>query len=69
MELKKSGTERGLYMMMNLIEKGTFEGERPLFKIANVQIKHSEFLVGESAVKESRNLKVSDCSFSGKYPF
>ncbi|WP_235548986.1 DUF3737 family protein [Paenibacillus sp. Soil522] len=30
--------------MMNLIDKGTFEGERPLFNIANVQIKHSEFL-------------------------
>ncbi|WP_220026890.1 DUF3737 family protein [Paenibacillus sp. S02] len=55
--------------MMNLIESGLFEGERPLYKIANVEIKHSEFLDGESAVKESRNLKVSHCSFSGKYPF
>lgn len=54
---------------MHLIEKGIFKGERPLYKIANTEIKHSEFLAGESAVKESRNLKVADCSFSGKYPF
>ncbi|QYK65462.1 DUF3737 family protein [Paenibacillus peoriae] len=44
---------------MNLMKSGLFEGERPLYKIANVEIKHSEFLDGESAVKESRNLKVS----------
>lgn len=37
---------------MKLIEKGTFEGERPLFKIFNVKIKDSEFLAGESAIKE-----------------
>lgn len=54
---------------MKLIEKGTFEGERPLFKSFNIEIRNSEFLPGESAVKESRNVKVSNCNFSCKYPF
>jgi hypothetical protein len=54
---------------MKLIEKGTFEGERPLFKICDVHIKDSEFLAGESAIKESREVKASNCNFSGKYPF
>lgn len=54
---------------MNLIEKRTFEGERPLYKSFNLQIKDSEFLAGESAIKESRNVKVYNCNFSCKYPF
>lgn len=51
--------------MMKLIEKGTFAGDRPLFKIFDIHIKESEFLAGESAIKESRNVKASNCNFSG----
>ncbi len=54
---------------MKLIEKGTFEGERPLFKSFNIQINDSAFLAGESAVKESKNIKVYNCKFWSKYPF
>lgn len=54
---------------MKVIEKGTFEGERPLYKSFNLHIKDSEFLPGESAIKESKNIKVLNCNFSGKYPF
>jgi len=54
---------------MKIIEKGTFEGERPLYKSFNLQIMNSEFLPGESAIKESRHVKVSNCNFSCKYPF
>lgn len=49
--------------MMELIEKGTFEGERPLFKITNVQIHDSEFLARESTIKESRNVRVPIVTF------
>ena len=54
---------------MKLIEKGTFEGERPLFKSFNMQIKDSVFLAGESAIKESKNIKAYNCKFWSKYPF
>ena len=54
---------------MKLIEKGTFEGERPLFRSFNLEIKNSEFLQGESPIKESRNVKVYNCRFWSKYPF
>lgn len=54
---------------MRLIENRTFEGERPLFKIFDIHIEDSEFLPGESAIKESSNVHVSHCRFSSKYPF
>ncbi|MEH7220527.1 DUF3737 family protein [Bacillus toyonensis] len=53
---------------MEFIEKGTFKGERPLFKMFNVQIKDSDFLAGESAIKRCKNVKVFNCNFYGKYP-
>jgi hypothetical protein len=49
---------------MELIKNGIFEGERPLFKSFNIHITDSEFLPGESAVKESRNVKVENCNFN-----
>lgn len=54
---------------MITVEKGIFEGERPLYKSFDIQIKDSEFLSGESPIKESKNVKVYACSFSSKYPF
>ncbi|WP_058304155.1 DUF3737 family protein [Gorillibacterium timonense] len=54
---------------MRVIENETFEGERPLYKVRDVIIKDSEFLPGESAIKESRNVQAIDCFFSSKYPF
>ncbi len=54
---------------MKLIENKTFVGERPLYKLRNARVKNSEFLPGESAIKESKHLKVSQCNISSKYPF
>ncbi|URZ17497.1 DUF3737 family protein [Clostridium felsineum] len=54
---------------MNVIEKEIFEGERPLYKSFDVLIKECEFLPGESAIKESRNIKAINCNFKDKYPF
>ena len=54
---------------MELIENGTFEGERPLYKSFDVIIKKCKFLPGESAIKESRNIKAVNCNFLDKYPF
>lgn len=54
---------------MKLIENKTFQGERPLYKSFDIEIKNSEFLPGESAIKESTNVKAFNCNFSSKYPF
>ena len=44
---------------MKLIEKGTFEGERSLFKSFNTEIKDSVFLEGESPIKEKEYIIVN----------
>ena len=54
---------------MELIENMIFEGERPLYKSIKVEIKNSEFLAGESAIKESKKIKIENCNFHSKYPF
>ena len=54
---------------MKIIEKRSFEGERPLYKSNDIIIKDCEFLPGESAIKESRNVKAENCVFKDKYPF
>ena len=46
-----------------------FEGERPLYKSRDIKIEHCKFLPGESAIKESRRVKVSNTDFHSKYPF
>ena len=54
---------------MQLIENRFFEGERPLFSVSDVLLKNVKFYAGESALKESENIKAIDCEFMGKYPF
>lgn len=54
---------------MNLIENKSFEGERPLYKSRNIEIKNCKFLPGESAIKEGKKIKVSNTAFHSKYPF
>jgi hypothetical protein len=54
---------------MRTIEHSSFEGERPLFKQRELLIRDSEFLPGESAIKEGREITALRCRFSGKYPF
>jgi hypothetical protein len=54
---------------LKLINNQTFEGERPLFKSSFIELQNCEFSVGESAIKESHNIKASECTFSSKYLF
>ncbi len=48
--------------------KGTFEGERSLFKTSNETIDASLFQNGESPLKECKGLKVLNSTFLYKYP-
>lgn len=54
---------------MELIRNRHFEGERPLFASQNLQLENVTIHTGESALKECRNIEVSDSRFEGKYPF
>lgn len=45
-----------------------FEGERPLFAAHDATIDHTTFGEGESPLKESRNITVTDSVFRWKYP-
>lgn len=55
-------------MPKKIIKNGDFEGERSLFSTRDAEISASRFHDGESPLKESRRIKVSDCSFEWKYP-
>lgn len=54
---------------MNIIEGQEFGGERPLYACNNVFLKDVTIHVGESSVKECRNVTAVDCRFEGKYVF
>lgn len=54
---------------MELIRNRHFEGERPLFASQNLQLENVTIHTGESALKECRNIEVSNSRFEGKYPF
>ena len=47
---------------------GTYTGERALFNTSDALISNSVFKDGESPLKESKDLKVVNCSFEWKYP-
>ncbi|WP_438717003.1 DUF3737 family protein [Enterococcus sp. AZ109] len=53
---------------MNTIDQQHLTGERALFKSNNLIVKNSVFEDGESPLKESRNLDISDSIFRWKYP-
>lgn len=53
---------------MNKINNKHFTGERDLFKQADTIITNCLFDDGESPLKESRNLKIENCTFGWKYP-
>lgn len=52
------------------IEKTTFEEERPLYNIRDTLVKDCVFIsdLGESALKECKNITVDNCHFSMRYP-
>ena len=59
-------------MSMNIISGETFDQERALYGSDGIEVTGCRFdgpADGESALKESRNIKVSDSYFNLRYPF
>ena len=56
------------YLKMKVYQNQFFEGERPLFAEKNLALDHVRFYPGESALKHSENVQISQCNFMGKYP-
>ena len=54
---------------MKLISNQSFEGERPLFRLDNIQLEKVTIHPGESALKECSNVISKNSEFEGKYPF
>lgn len=56
---------------MKVIEKQTFDEERALYNLRDSQVRNCIFAGpadGESVLKEARDIVVSDCKFSLRYP-
>ena len=53
---------------MEKIENKKFSGERALFDTHDVEIDNCTFFDGESPLKESSNLLITNSSFEWKYP-
>ena len=53
---------------MKNINGGVFTGERALFSSTDLEIQNATFRDGESPLKESKNIKLYNCTFSWKYP-
>jgi len=54
---------------MEIIENKDYEGERPLFAARNLILNNVRIHEGESALKESGDIRSLHCEFKGKYPF
>ena len=54
---------------MNIIKNTFYEGERPLYASNDLFLEKVRFFPGESPIKESKNISVSECEFMAKYPF
>ncbi len=53
---------------MEKLQNQVFTGERALFFGEGLDIEHCTFEDGESPLKESRNIRLSHCTFGWKYP-
>ena len=53
---------------MEIIKEKYLSGERALFKSDSIKIEDSVFADGESPLKESRNLEITQSIFKWKYP-
>ncbi len=53
---------------MEIINGQRFEGERSLFRSSSLDIRDSVFGFGESPLKESKMIRLTDCTFEWKYP-
>ena len=57
--------------MNKIIENKQFDEERALYNLTDAEVRKCTFdgpADGESAFKEARNIKVSECNFSLRYP-
>ena len=52
-----------------IIKDKEFGGERPLYTLHDARLENVTIHVGESSIKESRNIKAEKCTFEGKYVF
>lgn len=52
-----------------IISNEEFDGERPLYKSRNLKLENVTIHIGESSLKECRNIVAENCTFEGKYPF
>ena len=53
---------------MREVKNTDFEGERSLFQIKNTNIDNCTFHDGESPLKETQNIKITNSTFQWKYP-
>lgn len=53
---------------MNIYRNEKYSGERCLYNIKNSDLENCDFVDGESPLKETRNLNISNTTFRYKYP-
>jgi hypothetical protein len=53
---------------MEKIFQGIYEGERALYAARELSIDSAVFRNGESPLKESRDIELTNCIFEWKYP-
>lgn len=54
---------------MTIIKDKEYGGERPLYASHDLRLERVTIHLGESSIKESKNIEAVDCSFEGKYVF
>ena len=54
---------------MNIIKDKEFGGERPLYCSKDLRLENVTIHIGESSIKESKNIEAEGCTFEGKYVF
>ena len=54
---------------MQIIKNQEFGGERPLYASCDLRLEEVTIHVGESSIKESKNIEAEKCRFEGKYVF
>jgi len=54
---------------MKVIRNEEFGGERPLYCEHDLRLENVVIHVGESSIKETRNIEAENCQFEGKYVF
>lgn len=54
---------------MEIIKNKEYGGERPLYASHDLRLENVTIHVGESSIKESKNIEAENCLFEGKYVF